>query len=104
MTARRRSSEPQLVHCPENIIRTTPRYLLVDDAGLPNLRRLGPPAGMNSTETYSGQLVEEEINGGNPAVAGDDEIRPGVCWRIAGTAGYPWDPPALPASSGSAIG
>ena len=43
----------------------------------------------------SRQLVEEEINGGNPAVPGDDEIRSGVCWRIARAARYPWDPPAI---------
>ena len=42
-----------------------------------------------------GQLVEEEINGGNPAVPGDDEIRSGVGWRIARAARYPWDPPAI---------
>jgi len=27
------------------------------------------------------QFVEKEINGGNPAIAGDDEIRSGVSWR-----------------------
>ncbi len=43
----------------------------------------------------SGQLVEEEINGGNPAVPGDDEIRSGICWRIARAARYPWDPPSI---------
>jgi hypothetical protein len=28
----------------------------------------------------SGQLVEKEINGGNSAVPGNDEISPGVSW------------------------
>ena len=46
-------------------------------------------------QSCSGQLVEEEINGGNPAVPGDDEIRSGVCRCIAGSACYPWDPPAI---------
>ena len=30
----------------------------------------------------SGQLVEKEINGGNPAVPGNDEIRPGDSGRL----------------------
>ena len=48
-----------------------------------------------STRAWLRQLVEEEINGGNPAVPGDDEIRSGVCWSIARAARYPWDPPAI---------
>jgi hypothetical protein len=28
------------------------------------------------------QFVEKEINGGNPAIAGDDEISSGVSWRL----------------------
>jgi len=40
-------------------------------------------------------LVEEEINGGNPAVPGDDEIRPGICWRITWAAGYSLNSPAV---------
>ena len=43
----------------------------------------------------SGQLVEEEINSGNPAVPGDDEIRSGICWRFARAARHPWDTPAI---------
>jgi hypothetical protein len=34
----------------------------------------------------SRQLVEEEMDGGNPAIPRDDEIRSGVCWRFAGAA------------------
>jgi hypothetical protein len=30
----------------------------------------------------SGELIEKAINGGNPAVPGDDEISPGVRWRM----------------------
>ena len=41
------------------------------------------------------QLIEKEINGGNPAVPGDDEISPGVGWRIARPARYPRDPSAI---------
>jgi hypothetical protein len=43
----------------------------------------------------SGQLVEKEINGGNPAVPGNDEISPGVSWRLTRAARYPLDPPAI---------
>src|SRR6266516_3544535 len=43
----------------------------------------------------STQFVKKEINGGNPAVAGDDEIRPGVSGRLTRTARYPSDPPAV---------
>jgi len=39
--------------------------------------------GDGSTRPSSGYLVEEEINCGNPAVPGDDEIRSGVCRCIA---------------------
>ena len=42
-----------------------------------------------------GELVEKEIQGGNPAVPGDDEIRPGVRWRLTRAARYPLDPPAV---------
>ena len=43
----------------------------------------------------SGQLVEKEIKGGNPAVPGNDEISPGVSWRFTRAARYPLDPPAI---------
>src|ERR1035438_7098937 len=43
----------------------------------------------------SGQLVEKEINGGNPPVPGDDEISPGVSRRLTGAARYPSDPPRI---------
>src|SRR5437773_10740025 len=35
------------------------------------------------------------MNGGNPAVPGNDEISPGVSWRLARPALYPSDPPAI---------
>ena len=28
------------------------------------------------------QLVEKKINGGNPAVPGNDEVSPGISWRL----------------------
>src|ERR1700737_1181564 len=43
----------------------------------------------------SGYLVEKKINGGNPAVPGNDEISPGVSWRLTRAARYPLDPPAI---------
>src|SRR5580704_8559866 len=43
----------------------------------------------------SGQLVEKEIKGGNPAVAGNDEISPGVSGRLTRAARYPLDSPAI---------
>src|SRR6266852_5472637 len=45
--------------------------------------------------TLSGQLVEKEIKGGNPAVSGNDEISPSVSWRLTRTARYPLNPPAI---------
>jgi hypothetical protein len=44
---------------------------------------------------FSRELVEKEINGGNPAVPGNDEISPGVSWRLTRPALYPLDPPAI---------
>jgi hypothetical protein len=41
------------------------------------------------------QLVEKKINGGNPAVPGNDEISTSVCWRLTRAARYPLDPPAI---------
>src|SRR6267378_587475 len=35
------------------------------------------------------------MNGGNPAVAGNDEISPGVSWRLTRAARYPLDAPAI---------
>src|SRR4029077_6130289 len=46
-------------------------------------------------ESSSGQLVEKEIKGGNPAVPGNDEISPGVSWRFTRPARYPFDPAAI---------
>src|SRR5229473_3693988 len=45
--------------------------------------------------TLSGQLVEKEIKGGNPAVAGNDEISPSVRWRLTRAARYPSDTSAI---------
>src|SRR6266436_1398384 len=41
------------------------------------------------------QLIEKKINGGNPAVPGNDEISTSVCWRLTRAARYPLDPPAI---------
>src|ERR1043165_5659115 len=41
------------------------------------------------------QLVEEEINRGNAAVPGNDEVSPGVRGRLTRAARYPLDPPAF---------
>jgi hypothetical protein len=41
------------------------------------------------------QLVEKKIDGGNPAVPGNDEITTSVCWRLTMAARYPLDPPAI---------
>src|SRR5258705_5284735 len=46
-------------------------------------------------ESSSGQLVEEEIDGGNPAVPGNDEIRSGISGRLARATRYPLDPPGI---------
>src|SRR6266446_4127863 len=48
-----------------------------------------------TAESRSGQLVEKEIKGGNPAVPGNDEIGPGVSGRLTRAARYPLDPPAI---------
>ena len=42
-----------------------------------------------------GSLSKKRVNGGNPAVAGNDEISPGVSWRVTGAARYPLDAPAI---------
>ena len=44
------------------------------------------------------------MNGGNPAVPGNDEISPGVSWRLARPALYPLDPPAIAHFLGSCNG
>ena len=41
------------------------------------------------------QLVEKKINGGNPAVPGNDEISTCVSWRLTREARYPADQPAI---------
>src|SRR6266850_4948498 len=43
----------------------------------------------------SREFVEKEIDAGNPAVPGNDEISPGVSWRLARPALYPLDPSAI---------
>src|SRR5258706_3833834 len=54
-----------------------------------------PPGGRRAAASSSGELVEKEIHSGNPAVPGNDEIRPGVRWRLTRAAFYPLDPPAI---------
>src|SRR4029453_1702706 len=49
----------------------------------------------NIAQARSGWLVEKEIKGGNPAVPGNDEISPGVSWRLTRPARYPFDPAAI---------
>ena len=39
--------------------------------------------------------IEKQINGGNPAVPGNDEVGPGVSWRVTRAARYPFDPSAI---------
>ncbi len=63
-----------------------------------------PARGNRAPESNSGQLVETDINSGNPAVPGNDEISTGVSRRFARTALQPLDPPPLPTSCGSATG
>ena len=59
-------------------------------------RNMIEPSEDNSApEPNSAQRVEKEIKSGNPAIPGNDEISPGVSWRIAGTPCYPSDPPAI---------
>jgi len=43
----------------------------------------------------SAQLVEKEIEGGNSAVPGNDEISAGVSWRFIRAARYPLNPSAI---------
>src|SRR6201987_2560927 len=38
------------------------------------------------------RAIEKEIDGGNPAVPGDEEISAGVRWRLAGATRHPPDP------------
>ena len=44
---------------------------------------------------YSRQLVEKEIDSGNPPVPRNEEIRPGVSRHLTGAARYPWDHPGI---------
>src|SRR5882762_5269579 len=37
----------------------------------------------------------KEMNGGNPALPGNDEISPSVSWRLTRAARYPLDPPGI---------
>src|SRR5579864_4158067 len=41
------------------------------------------------------RAIEKEIDGGNPAVPGDDEISPRVCRLLAGRTRRPLDPPGI---------
>src|SRR5580704_6482561 len=59
--------------------------LLAQDGRIEDLLR---PRGIART-------IEKEIDGGNPAVPGDEEISPGVGWRLAGATRHPPDPHAI---------
>ena len=48
-----------------------------------------------NVDLAQGKLVEEEINGGNPAIPSNDEIRTGDCWGLAWAARYPLDSPTI---------
>src|SRR5579871_1001011 len=48
-----------------------------------------------TADSNSGDLVEKEIKRGNPAIARNDEITPGVSWRLTRPAGHPADQPAI---------
>ena len=41
------------------------------------------------------KLVEKEVKGGNSAVPSNDEISPGVSWRLTRAARYPLNPPGI---------
>jgi hypothetical protein len=45
-----------------------------------------------AAEFNSGQLVEKEIDGSNPAVPGNNEIGSSDSWRLTRPALYPSDP------------
>src|SRR5258706_9514436 len=70
-----------------------------------SLSTSGPPYSNNLTAfmrvslslpgEFSGQLVEKEMNGGNPAFPGNDEVSSGVSGRLARPALYPLDPTAV---------
>lgn len=40
-------------------------------------------------------LVEKEVKGGNSAVPNNDEISPGLSWRLIRAARYPLNPPGI---------
>src|ERR1700747_3190299 len=40
---------------------------------------------LRTSQFRSGQFVEKEINGGNAAVAGNDEVCPSDCWLFTGS-------------------
>jgi hypothetical protein len=48
-----------------------------------------------AAESSSGQLVEKEVESGDAAVAGDEEISSGIRRRHAGAARYPFDAAAI---------
>ena len=55
-------------------------------------------------DSSSGQLVEKEIDSGNPPVTGNEEIRPGVSRRLTGAARYPsYLSPLKTSSAGSLL-
>src|ERR1700757_4752789 len=56
---------------------------------------MGPRRGRRRPGDGSGQLVEEDIEGGDTAVPRDDEIGPRVRWRLARPARRPSEPAAI---------
>ena len=54
-----------------------------------------PSLGHRTAEFSSGELVKKKINGGNAAVPNNDEISPGVSWRLTKAARYPFNPSAI---------
>ena len=54
-----------------------------------------PERTFGAEASRSQKFVKEEIDGGNLAVPGDDEIGSGVSRRLARAAGHPADPPAI---------
>src|SRR5579864_5983807 len=53
------------------------------------------PVSHRRRSSSSGQLVEKEVESGDAAVAGDEEISSGVRRRSAGAARYPFDAAAI---------
>src|SRR5215471_5254740 len=52
-------------------------------------------AGRFPCKADSRWLVKKEIDGGDPAIPGNNKISPGVSWRLPGAARHPPDPPTI---------